>query len=494
VAVAGIVYLPVLRVGPVSEDFQVGLKAARIAEDPSELLRPFQHVWRPASWGVFVPLVDAARADWRVARAVQLALGLAVLAAGVAVLRRVVGLSAPAALAVGALWVVSPLASESLLGETALAGHSLFALAFLGTLLAWRARRRVLAAFAAVVAAAANEHWVALPPLLLAADLWLDRIPARRVVRSLVPWAVGGAAWLVGYGTVTGFAYRSVYRLDAAGVAAKLAGTAGACFRLVPPSALVPGGLPPELRVAAAAGVALLAALTGWALWRRHAAALLCLVSCFLLLAPTAISLGQASRWTALPYLFFLGACAFPAIELWRHPRLGRALRVPLAGLVLALAAADVATVRADVADWSAFQSLGERVRAEAGPLLAAARTGRTLVVLRGDDRAPLAEVVVGVRGQPKLFFPRPHDPYGAVSLQALLTWELEPEGLALERVVRPPQGRPAAAFVHEAGRFRPLPAVPEVPILHPAFPDLGVPGVVLVPVPWPSFAPEEFP
>ena len=491
---AGVVYLPMLGGGAVAEDLQIALKAAKISDEPAELLRPFQGVWRPAAWAAFVPLLPLARADWAWARAVQLALGLAVLGLGFRLLRTAAGLPLSGAAVFAALWVLSPLTSELLLGETLFIGHCLFAVAALASVLAWSSGRMALAAAAAALAAACSEQWVVLPALFLIGDVAMAGRPLSRAFRAAVPWIAGVTAWVVAYGAVTSFGYRSVYRLDVVGVSAKLAGTAGAFFRLVPLAGLVPGGLPHRYLAGAMGGVALLAGLVVWAVVRRRHETLYCLAACLLFLAPTAAALGQTSRWTALPYLFFLAACAPPAMELWRNDRLRGALRWPIAGLAAVLIATDAITVRADSADWREFGQLNLRVAEEAAPLLAAARAGRTLVILRGNDGGPLAQLLGDPRGQPKLYFPRPDDPYGVVSLQAVLTWELQPHGLAVERVRRPPAGVPAVAFLHETGGFKLLPAIPDVAVRHPAQPGPGVPGVVLVPVAWSSFAADAFP
>jgi hypothetical protein len=494
----GAVYLPVVRIGPVAEDWQIVLKAARIAETPAELVHPFQGVWRPAAWAVFVPFASPQGVAWEWARALQLALGLAAAALGGVLARAIAGVPWPAALLVAALWATSPLASELFLGETALIGHGILAVSALALVLAWHAGRPLAAAAAAVVAAAAGEQWVVLPVLVGFGEVVLLRRPPGRALRSFLRWVPGLIVWAAAYGVVTHFAYRAVYRLDAAAASLKALGTAGAFFRLLPPAALAPGGMPREYLAGAAAGAALLAGVVAWALLRRRRECLFLLAASVLFLAPTAGALGQASRWTALPYLFFLAACAPLLVELWRLPTRGGMVRGTLRGalavLAVVLLAVDTVTARADAADWREFAGLGRRAAEEAAPLVAAARAGTTLVVLRGADGAPLTRLLGSPRGQPKLYFPRPDDPYGAVSLQAVLSWELRPHGLAVERVRRPAAGAPVAAFVHDEGGFRELASVPAVTVRHPAGPIQGVGGVVLAPVAWSTFAPRAFP
>jgi hypothetical protein len=109
--------------------------------------------------------------------------------------------------------------------------------------------------------------------------------------------------------------------------------------------------------------------------------------------------------------------------------------------------------------------------------------------VLGGDDGGPLRRLLESPRGQLKLYFPRPDDPYGAVSLSALLSWQTYREGFVLERVTTLPPGRTAAAFVHQTGAFLPR-EVPAGPVLGGG----SRPAVMLVPRPWETFDPAAFP
>ena len=206
------------------------------------------------------------------------------------------------------------------------------------------------------------------------------------------------------------------------------------------------------------------------------------------------VSSVQAGRYLLLPWLMALVAVAAAGREAWRRRRLRAAVAAAGVALVVGAAARDLPVVWGDVADWARYGELQQAVARESAPLAAALRSGRTVVALRGDDRGPLAALAGDPAGSPKLYFPRPDDPYGAVSLQAVLVWELRRDGLAVERVRRPAAGAPAVAFVHEAGGFRQLAAVPDVTVRYPADVVPGVPGVVLVPTPWTTFAPEAFP
>jgi hypothetical protein len=209
---------------------------------------------------------------------------------------------------------------------------------------------------------------------------------------------------------------------------------------------------------------------------------------------PTLASASQASRWTFLPWFFFLvGAITWmrdSAPAVWRT----WPLRVCGAAMLAALACSGVIKTRGDLADGAKFAHLTATLQGEVRPLLAEGAQGRWLVVLRLDDWRPWRELVTNPQGEPKSFFPRPDDPYGIVSLSALLSWQTYRRGWVLERVEYLPSDVPAVAFAHADGGFRRLVAVPRVEVRHPLHPSTGVAGVILKPRPWAGFAPREFP
>jgi hypothetical protein len=168
---------------------------------------------------------------------------------------------------------------------------------------------------------------------------------------------------------------------------------------------------------------------------------------------------------------------------------MSRGLDAAFVAFGVMLLAGDALRVRADCADWARFATIARALETEATPLLRHARAGGALVVVRGDDGGPLRRLLESPRGQLKLYFPRPDDPYGAVSLSALLSWKTYREGFVLERVDTLPPGRTAMSFVHETGGFVPreMPSGSS-PVGRPRRP------VILVPRPWETFDPAAFP
>jgi hypothetical protein len=395
------------------------------------------------------------------------------------------------------LWLVCPLVTE-VFCVTNQVKQMMLGAAVLGVLClragepaGWR--RAAVVALGAV-AAASKEEWVVLPALVLLQDaVWLA-LPWRRAVRRALPWAAAAAAYLAAYELVVAFRARAFYDAPAATVAGKALTTLASLWHLADPTPVGFGVYVRANPLAALVAAALTAALVAMLAACRSRAGLFAVAAAAMLALPTAMSSVQAGRYVLLPWLFALVAL----VDAGRQARGRRRLRLGVAvaggALLVGAAARDLPVVWRDLDDWARYGTLQQAIAREAAPLIEEALAGRALVVLRGDDGGPLAALVGSPGGQIKPYFPRPDDPYGAVSLQALLSWELRRQGVALERVIAAPADRPAAAFVHDAGGFRRLRGIPDLPVRHPAVRGRGVPGVVLVPVAWSSFAPAEFP
>jgi hypothetical protein len=490
-------YAPVLRLPPVAEDVQWAVRGATVRRSPELLLRPFHQHFRPLGDAYFAGCAAAFGDRWPGYRAVQLGIAGALTLAGWALARRLLGGAGGAAALVAGLWLVCPLVSDVFCVtnqvKQMMLGIGLFGVLVLRSGPA-SGRRRAAVVVCSVAAAAAKEEWVVAPALVLLQDLvWLGQ-PWRVALRRALPWTAAVAAYLTGYAVLTGFAASSFYDASAADVAAKAAATLTSMWHLADPVPLGFTAFVREHPAGAATAVALtgavVAALAAW----RCRTGLFAAAAAVVLAAPTALSTGQAGRYLLLPWLCALLAVAVCGREAWRRQRLRVAVAAGAVALVAAAAARDLPAVRGDIDDWARYAALQRAVELEAGPLLEAARAGQTLVVLRGDDGGPLAMLVATPAGQAKLYFMRPDDPYGAVALQAVLTWKLRREGLAVERVRRPDPGARVAAYIHRAGGFIALERVPDVPVRHPADPSQGVPGVVLEPAPWSSFVPAAFP
>jgi hypothetical protein len=168
---------------------------------------------------------------------------------------------------------------------------------------------------------------------------------------------------------------------------------------------------------------------------------------------------------------------------------MSRQLDTAFVVLGVVLLAGDAVRVRADCIDWARFAAIARTVEAEAAPLVQRAREGSALVVFRGDDGGPLRRLLESPRGQLKLYFPRPDDPYGAVSLSALLSWRTYREGFVLERVTTLPTGQAVTGFIHDVGFFLPR-GMPLGPMIGGGM----RPPVILIPRPWATFDPTVFP
>lgn len=455
-ALAGIaaVFHPVLGWGPVAEDFQFALKAARVRESPGELLQPLQLVWRPLA---VLPFAAVSGSSWLPLRALQFGLGLTLGGLGFALLRRLVKLTAPVAALLTLLWLWAPLSTEVLCGETAFLGHLLYgclALVALLSLADESRRSRWLLAAATSAALLCKEDAVVLPAVVfVAAWLVLGR-PPRLAARTALWAAVPVVVFVPAYLAVTHLAYRGFFAVSGRELAAKVLATAGAFFHLLPPaSSHFVAHLAAHPWQTALTALVLAALPLVLVRFRQREAGGWLLAAAFLLL-PTLPSAGQAARWTFLPWLAFLAACAHPftaRAASWARGWLPRAA----AGLAALLAATNCVVALGDVRDWGRFEALTRRLEGELGPLLEATRNGVPVVVWRDDDDGPLQRLVFTPRGSIKLYFPRPEDPYGIVSLEAMLGWHLRSEGLAVLRLSAPASG--SLEFVHRDGGFHPL-------------------------------------
>lgn len=487
-----LVYAPALSLGPVAEDLQWALKGAATPHHLEGLLKPFHQHLRPAGNLFFAASVALFGKVWVAYRAVQLAFLLALAVLAWRLLRRTLALPPVGAGLVVALWLISPL-SDDVVFITNQVKQVLLGAGTLGVLLLRQGprtpARRLWTVAAAVLAAAAKEEWVVLPVLVLTQDVLLLTMPWRRALRRAVPWVVAVAAYLAAYWALVRFEAGWFYGSETSGLAAKAVATIGAFLHVLPPVPWEFGAVLAERPLGAALAVALTLALVAFTVVRHERRALFCLLASAMTAIPTLPGAGQAGRYMLLPWLFFLAACALGLREAGGALRMTRLLDATLVMLGTTLLAADAVRVRGDLTDWSRFAALARALETEAAPLLAHARAGGTLVVLRGDDGGPLRRLLESPRGQLKLYFPRPDDPYGAVSLSALLSWQTYREGFVLERVTTLPPGRTAAAFVHQTGAFLPR-EVPAGPVLGGG----SRPAVMLVPRPWETFDPAAFP
>lgn len=371
----------------------------------------------------------------------------------------------------------------------------------LGVLIVLAARRptpspgqRLLVGVGAALALAAKEEWVALVPLVVIQDFLLFRLSPRAVLRRALPWALLAVAYLAVYARIARFAAGWFFLVEPTEVAAKFLHTLASFLHLVEPLPLhfqeavstnpVPAVAAVVLTFGMVAAAARLASPTAW----------FGFIAAGVTLLPSLPSSLQAARFTFLPWFFFLAGLAGLWAAACQRARLRWALTAAGAMTAVAVGSQGAVTVRGDLKDWAAHGALTLRLLAQAQPLLEAARRDEALVVLRGADNEPLASLARQPAGKPKLSFPRPDDPYGVVSLAALLTWRTWREGLAFERVPQLPAGTPFALFRHEREGFLRVPAASPPRTRFPGVDMEGLPGVILVPRPWHSFSPSSFP
>lgn len=487
-----VVYAPTLGLGPVAEDLQWALKGAATPLHPGGLLKPFHQHLRPAGNIFFAASAALFGKQWVGYRVVQLALLLALAAVGWLLLRRTLGMPPLGAGLVVALWLISPL-SDDVVFITNQVKQVLLALGIVGVLLLREGPpgvvHRLGTVGAAVLAAAAKEEWVVLLALVLAQDALLLSVPWRRALRRAVPWAVAVSAYLATYWALVRFQAGWFYGGEPSGLVAKVIATAGAFLHLLPPVPWEFGALLADRTLGAALSVMLALAVITFTVVRRDRRALFCLLASAVTALPTLPGAGQAGRYMLLPWFFFLAGCTLVLREVGRAVRMGRLLDAAFVALGVTLLAGDALRVRGDCTDWARFASIARTLETEATPLLQHARAGRALVVLRGDDGGPLRRLLESPRGQLKLYFPRPDDPYGVLSLSALLSWQTYREGFVLERVAALPPEQAVAGFVHETGVFLPR----EIPAGSPLGGGSRRP-VILVPRPWATFDPAAFP
>ncbi len=480
------VYAPVLRLGPVGEDLQWAYKGWLTPSHPSGWLHPFHHHFRPTGRIFFTVAAHLFGDHWWLYRLAALSAAAILAVVAHRVLRHLFGLSTELAGVALILWLASPLADEVLF-VTNQVKQVFYATGVLLVLLLRAAPvpRRWSVLAAALLAFCAKEEAVVLLPLVFLQDwMLLGQRPWNAVRRSL-PWVAGTALYLIVYRVLVhfeaGWFYSSPWL-----AAPNLATTWTAFWHLHSPvlgrylEALA--GIWP---LVLGAGVLTVLALA-FALRHGHREVAFGMVASVVALGPTLPANLQVPRYTFLAYLFFLGAVLAAGAALSRLvPH--RWVTVPLALTLAAVGANDALTARADRQDWERYAALTRQLRSEVGPLLEELRDGREVVVIRDRDQGPLRRLLADLRGVPKVFFPRPDDPYGVTSLSAAACWHLRKEGLAAPRILEIP---PAAAFfLHTRGGFVRLVEQPS-PRLEP----FGHGVVVLRPLPAAAFDPGAFP
>lgn len=491
VAVATL-FVPVLRFGPVAEDFLFAVDGAWIREQPQLLLAPFQLVWRPGARLPFALAAPFGEPGLDALRAGQWTGGVLLALLGFAALRRLAGLPSWLAAAFAFWWLASPVGNEVLCGESAYLGHIGLVGCVLGVLILWEpsmSRRRLgIIGILTAGAMACGEAWVMLPIALAAIDVLHFRMARQQWLRRAAAWVPGLAMYLAAYWLITSFGYRTLYAFDSWVWLSKLTSSAAILMHFSELSPFPAGDgmtashLAGALAILLGLALAVVLARTG----RSGALALLCGTVLFAL--PTLSSPEQYGRWLMLPWLGVLGGLGSLLHSAWLGGRPHRLACAGLAMLAMFLSAKDVATTHGDIRDWQRLSQLTRQLVSETPAILSGIRAGDCLMVLRAGDTQPLAQLLRTQQGVRKWFVPRPDDPYGIAPLAAMLTWQAREHRLVFRRVQQVPADGSIQTWRHETGRFVRLANVPWVLVRHPAHPTRGTPGVIMKVEPWSEF------
>jgi hypothetical protein len=457
VAAALALYLPALSLELMGDDYQWVQHAHHALYSPALLLADLDTFYRPAStwllaldhllWG-FQP------AGYHLTNVILHALA----AAGLALVARRLGLSLFPSVAVGALWLATPLTSEPAIA-VAIRFEDLLLLSWLVLIGAWpRAReewthgRRAIVLAATLLAVASKETWVVTALIVLAMELGPRRATLPTAIRSAIPFAVA-AVLFAGVYFLAFPSDKGYFELSAAAFA-KLPHMLAAFLYLTP---LAPLQFPFSWREAAAAAAVVVAIAV--AVRRRSSAGI---VGATLLLAPllpTLLVPYLPTRYTAIPYAGFLllaVAAAADAVLAAAGPvrRIGAIAVAALAALALAAGAIGV---RLELLDAARVSQAHARLLAEAAQIAPELPPRLPVAVVRAERDNPLGEIAAAPRGLFKLYYPRPPDPYGLIDAAALFEWVIGRDGV---RVVRHDDGGTrfagarGAVLLHEAGRF----------------------------------------
>lgn len=486
--VLGLLYAPVVGWGPVAEDLQWAYKGWAAARDPVAFLQPFHQHYRPLVLAFFSLASRLFSDHWWLYRVFSLALGATILAIGGRFLKDHAGLPAVFSATIGVLWLASPLSDEVFFVTCELQQ----VLCCLGVLLALWARGSDSVSgwmwAGTFLAFGSKEEAVVLPFLFVLQDALVFRLPLGRIwQRTRLLWGLV-LVYLLLYQMTAQFEARWFYHNPWLAFP-HLATTWTAFWHLHAP---VLTGYGHTLlvywpKVVFAAVLTGLAVASGFA---RRRFVVFCFLAAGVALAPTLPANVHSPRYTFLGYFFFLTGVAVAARELvLRAGRWRRAVTAAFSLVVIGVAANDGLVVVGDREDWRRFQQLCARLDDELGPVLSSLREGKQVLLLRGEDYEPLSRLVRSPQGMPKLYFPRPDDPYGVVSVSALASWRLRREGIAAQRVLDTVSDRPLAVFIHEVGRF-----VPVQPLSVDTRRLFGNSMVLLMPVPASEFNPQAFP
>lgn len=478
-------FTPVLRFGPVAEDFLFAVDGIWIREEPRRLLAPLQQVWRPGARIPFALAAPFGEEGLNALRLGQWAGGIALALLGFAALRRLAHLPRWLAAWLSFWWLASPVGNEIVCGESAYLGHAGLIGCVLGVLVLWDRSMswRRLAGIVVLTAGAmaCGEAWVMLPLSTWTVDAIHFRMPWQQWLRRTAGWLPALASYLAVYWSITSFGYRALYSSEPEVWLSKLTSSAAVVMHLAELSP-VPAALGnPGSAVIGAFAVLLALALTAMLARTGRSGALVLLLGTALFALPTLSSAEQYGRWLMLPWLGVLGGLGALLHSTWLSGKgVHRFACTGLAVLAVSLSLKDLVATHGDIRDWLVLSQLTRQLEAETPTILQGTRAGDFMVVLRAHDSEPLARLLRDQKGVRKWFVPRPDDPYGVAPLAALLSWQSREDRLVFRRVRHVFPGETVHSWRHETGRFVRMPSFPGVLVRHPAHPTRGTPGVIL--------------
>ena len=456
VAVAAIVYAPVLRFGFVSDDFQWWQHAVAALRHPALLIAPFGG-FRPAFTWVMALEDLAFGASPRGYHAAGLVLFLLCGILLAALLRRL-GCGPVVGAAVAALWLCSPFCSEPAVSVVS-SDYSLLFACWLGLGLLWpgphehwRTSRAVGAGGLVALSAALLESWVALPGLAFAFEVGLRGARLGTAIRRAAWTLIPVFAYVAVYFTHPPFKVASYYSLGLGG-ATKIPHIWASFLDLTTLRPLEIHFGAPELL-----GTLTLAALA-WLGFRRGSGLVLVGLSFFLLpLLPLVFVPFLSTRYTMVPFAGFLmvvvGVASGLAGDLsgWSVS----VARLAASALATVYFVAGLFWVRNEIVDRQRLDGLHQQLISEAARFAPSMPVTGTVVCGNCEHDNPLLRLSLSPRGMPKIYFVRHEDPYGLIDTAALWSWLLYPKGGPMYRYASldsPPPG-PFTVVVHEEGRF----------------------------------------
>lgn len=449
-------YRPVIGFELMGDDYQWLQLAHAALHRPALLLADLDTFYRPAS--TWTLAADRLLWGWNPA---GFHLTNLLLHAAAAVLlgmtARRLGLGRLAAWAVALLWACSPFALEPAV-SVAIRFESLLLLAWLGLALSWpgpetRWTGGRVAAVAALVAlaAASKETWVVTPGLVWALERWWRRATVRSATRTAAIAACASAAYTLVY--FLAFPGGKGYFRLAPEVLAKIPHQLAAFLHF---ETLLPLGFRWSWKGVLA--TAIVAAAGILAVRRASPAGAFGLALLALPVLPTLLVPYLPTRYTAIPYAGFLMLVA-ASLAVYDRELAGQRRAFGRVGASLGAGAvllAGALTVRADVEDFARVSAAHRQVLAEAARAVPGLPRETPFFFRREDRDDPLRAIALSVRGLPKIFFPRPLDPYGLADVAALLEWSLRADGVSVVREASPtgePAG-PVPLLIHRSGAF----------------------------------------